>query len=69
MADLIKDVFWLIPLYKHPRFDGVLIAVSLLGNELPHDKTKKMTVHPAKTQISLGICPVWSIFTVRSIGS
>ena len=28
--------------------------------EPPHDKTKKMTLHPAKTQISLGIHPVWS---------
>ena len=28
--------------------------------ELSHDKTNKMTVLPAKTQISLGICPVWS---------
>ena len=28
--------------------------------ELRHDKTNKMTVCPAKTQISLGICPVWS---------
>ena len=25
-----------------------------------HDKTNKMTVHQAKTQISLGIHPVWS---------
>ena len=25
-----------------------------------HDKTNKVTVHPAKTQISLGICPVCS---------
>ena len=25
-----------------------------------HDKTNKMSVHPAKTQISLGIRPVWS---------
>ena len=24
-----------------------------------HDKTNKVTVHPAKTQISLGIRPVW----------
>ena len=29
-------------------------------NELPHDKTNKVTMHPAKTQISLGIRPVWS---------
>ena len=28
--------------------------------ETPHDKTNKMTVRPAKIQISLGICPVWS---------
>ena len=30
-----------------------------------HDKTKQMTVRPAKTQISLGIRPVWSVFAVR----
>ena len=28
--------------------------------EPPHDKINKMTVRPAKTQISLGIHPVWS---------
>ena len=28
--------------------------------EPPHDKTNKMIVHQAKTQISLGIRPVWS---------
>ena len=28
--------------------------------EPPHDKTNKMTVRPAKTQISLGSHPVWS---------
>ena len=33
-----------------------------------HDKTNKMSVRPAKTQISLGIRPVWSIFEVRSMG-
>ena len=32
----------------------------LWKNEPPRDKTNKMTVRPAKTQISLGICPVWS---------
>ena len=30
-----------------------------------HDKTKNMLVRPAKTQISLGIRPVWSVFAVR----
>ena len=34
-----------------------------------HDKTNKMTVRLAKTQISLGICPVLSVFAVRSMGS
>ena len=29
-------------------------------NEPRHDKTNKMSVRSAKTQISLGICPVWS---------
>ena len=31
----------------------------------PHDKTNKISVRPAKTLISLGICPVWSVFIVR----
>ena len=38
-------------------------------SEPPCDKTNKMTVRPAKTQISLGIRPVRSVFAVRSIGS
>ena len=33
------------------------------------DKTNKMTVRPAKTQISLFICPVLSVFAVRSMGN
>ena len=47
--------------------------------EPPHDKTNKMTVRSAKTQISLGIHPVWSesslsaqsdqSFRLRSMGS
>ena len=35
-------------------------ALGLLTFELPLDKTNKMTVRPAKTQISLVIHPVWS---------
>ena len=37
-----------------------------------HDKTNKMTVRPAKTQISLGIYPVWSESSLsawRNLGS
>ena len=37
--------------------------------EPQHDKTNKMTAPEAKTQISLGIRPVWSVFAVRSVGS
>ena len=47
-------------------------------NEPPPDKTNKMTMRPAKTQLSLGIPPVWSesrpvwsesFFAVHSMGS
>ena len=40
--------------------------------EPPYDKTNKMTVRPAKTQISLGIRPVWSESSLsawRKVGS
>ena len=40
--------------------------------ELPHDKTNKMTVRPAKTQISLGFRPAWSDSSLsawRKLGS
>ena len=33
--------------------------------EPQHDKTNKVSVRPAKTQIRLDIRPVWSVFTVR----
>ena len=32
----------------------------VLSSEPRHDKTNKVSVRPAKTQISLGIHPVWS---------
>ena len=43
-----------------------MIVCSWKANEPPHDKTNKMSVSPAKTQISLGIHPVWSIFAGRT---
>ena len=70
-------------LYDH-WFGSILIAKSpsiaknlfmwivALRGEPPHDKTNKMTVHPAKTQISLGILPVWSESSLsvwRKLGS
>ena len=44
-------------------------VTKLLIFEPHHDKTNKITVRPAKTQISLGIRPVLSVFAVRSIDS
>ena len=38
----------------------VLVGLLQCVFEPQHDKTNKMNVHLAKTQISLGICPVWS---------
>ena len=44
----------------------------ITANEQPRDKTKKWHVHPTKTQISLGIRPVWSecwLSAWRKLGS
>ena len=32
----------------------------MIDDEPRHDKINKMSVHAGKTQISQGICPVWS---------
>ena len=40
--------------------------------ELPYDKTNNVVVRPAKTQISLGMRPVWSESSLsawRKLGS
>ena len=37
-----------------------LIKTRIPRNEPRHDKTNKMSVRPAKIQISLGISPVWT---------
>ena len=44
----------------------------LFTYEPPHDKTNNVAMRPAKTQISLGICPVWSESSLsawRKVGS
>ena len=40
----------------------VMIETQILHSKIgpPRDKTNKMSVRPAKTQISLGIHPAWS---------
>ena len=40
--------------------DYPLIVINYPPYEPPHDKTNRLTVRPAKTQISLGIRPDWS---------
>ena len=48
--------------------DAMVTAIAL--PVLTYRRAKnKVSVHPAKTQISLGIHPVWSVFAVRSMGS
>ena len=50
----------------------LLLRASLLLFEQPHDKTNNVVVRPAKTQISLGIRPVWSESSLsawRKLGS
>ena len=39
---------------------GPIYCTTWILFEPRHDKTNEVTVRPAKTQISLGICPVWS---------
>ena len=41
----------------------------LISYELPHDKTNKMTVRPAKAKISLGIWSESSLSAWRKFGS
>ena len=42
-----------------PSHQGKSVSnADVCTNEPPHDKTNKMSVRPAKTQISLGIRPV-----------
>ena len=44
---------------KHRKQISFLLTYSLSSYEPPRDKTNKISVRPAKTQISLGIHPVW----------
>ena len=52
-----------------PDNDRFMVRLWQIGFEPPRDKTNKVNVRPAKTQISLGIQPIWSVFAVRSMGS
>ena len=43
-------------------------AITQSANEPEHDQIMEMMCAPAKTQTSLGICPVCSFFTVHYMG-
>ena len=62
---------WSVSLFAHFRlsFWSFLNSLQSLNWQRSHHKTNKVSVHPAKSQISLDICPVRSVFTVRSVGS
>ena len=51
-----QDLIAISGLYLCIDYQKVLLTII----ELRHDKTNKVSVRPAKTQISLGIRPVWS---------
>ena len=55
--------------FRMGKYGGVSFSNTNIINEPRHDKTNKMSMCPAKTQISQGIRPVWSVFTVHSLGS
>ena len=65
ISDQLKDTeFWL-------HF-GNILGTTKNSSEPRHDKINKVTVRPAKTQISLGIRPVWSeslLSAWRKLGS
>ena len=59
---LVVLAFWLLLRYQGARCHdrSFLLRASAYTFELRHDKTNNVAVRPAKTQISLGICPLWS---------
>ena len=55
-----------------PNFGFLYKRLRYCPHEPQHEKTNKVAAHPAKTQISLGIRPVWpesSLSTRRTPGS
>ena len=60
MKKFARSILWTLEdLYRNQLLQ-FLQEVTTRAYEPPRDKTNKMTVRPAKTQISLGIRPVWS---------
>ena len=69
MAELNHNIAFFFPIIFNLKS---CLCFTVNTNEPPHDKTNKMTVRPVKTQISLGIRPVWSESSLsawRNLGS
>ena len=63
-------VTWKLPVIREQFYCQQTLNIA--WNEPRHDKTNKMSVRPAKTQISLGFRPVWSESSLsarRKLGS
>ena len=54
---------------KTQHYTSTVYFNGLTWCEPRHDKTNKMSVRPAKIQISLGIRLIWSVFAVHSMDS
>ena len=73
-AYFLKLDYWVVTTRHYcasgPKMWGKMAVLMLyiqfiiLKYKPQHDKTNKMSVHPPKIQISLGISPVWSEFTL-----
>ena len=69
-------IYWLFEISEdilgYSEYTGPLNDNNNNNNEPPHDKTNKVAVRTAKTQISLGLRPVWtesSLSAWRKLGS
>ena len=59
---------WLLNISVNNDFVSHINTLKIQMNHSTTEPTK-WPVHPAKTRISLGIHPIWSVFAVRSVGS
>ena len=58
-----------VPFFRHQK--NHTMQLSLIESKIWATawQNQQNDVRPVKTRISLGICPVWSVFTVSSKGS
>ena len=72
LVAMVYQMQWLLNPHQVLTYSHEMAQWKDWRNEPPYDKTNKVSVHPAKTQISLGIRPVWSESSLsawRKLGS